>query len=60
VLLSSVDDVWQPVRLLQRRFNFAMFEAIPNVAVGLGLLFTFVFLTLALTDATAALAAGLQ
>lgn len=55
VLLSSVDDVWQPERLLQRRFNFAMFEAIPNVAVGLGLLFTFVFLTLALTDATAAL-----
>jgi methyl-accepting chemotaxis protein len=54
-LLGSVDDVWQPERLLHKRFNFAMFEAIPNIAVGVGLLFTFIFLTLALTDATAAL-----
>lgn len=54
-LLGSVDDIWQPERLLHKRFNFAMFEAIPNIAVGVGLLFTFIFLTLALTDATAAL-----
>lgn len=57
VLLGSVDDLWQPERLLLKRFNFAMFEAIPNIAVGVGLLFTFIFLTLALTDATAALTA---
>lgn len=55
MLLGSVDDLWLPERLLHKRFNFAMFEAMPNIAVGVGLLFTFVFLTLALTDATAAL-----
>jgi methyl-accepting chemotaxis protein len=57
VLLGTVEDVWRVERLLQRRFNLAMFEAVPNIAVGVGLLFTFGFLTLALTDATAALSA---
>lgn len=57
LLLGSVDDLWQPERLLQGRINLALFEAVPNIAVGVGLLFTFFFLTLALTDATSALAA---
>lgn len=57
LLLGSVDDLWQPERLLQGRINLALFEAVPNIAVGIGLLFTFLFLTLALTDATSALAA---
>jgi len=57
LLLGSVDDLWQPERLLQGRINLALFEAIPNIAVGVGLLCTFFFLTLALTDATSALAA---
>lgn len=57
VLLGTVEDVWRVERLLQRHFNLAMFEAVPNIAVGVGLLFTFGFLTLALTDATAALSA---
>lgn len=55
LLLGSIDDVWRVERLLQRRFNLAMFEAIPNIAVGVGLFFTFYFLTLALSDATGAL-----
>lgn len=55
VLLGTVDDLWRVERLLQRRFNLAMFEAMPNIAVGVGLFFTFLFLTLALTEATAAL-----
>jgi len=55
VLLGSVNDVWQPERLLHKQFNLQLFEAIPNIAVGVGLFFTFLFLTLALTDATAAL-----
>lgn len=56
VLLGSVSDLWQPERLLHKRFNFALFEAVPNIAVGVGLFFTFLFLTFALTNATAALA----
>lgn len=55
LLLGGVDDLWRPERLLHKRFNFAMFDAIPNIAVGVGLFFTFLFLTLALSDATVAL-----
>ena len=58
VLLGSVNDVWQPERLLHKRLNLQLFEAIPNIAVGVGLFFTFLFLTLALTNATAALNAA--
>jgi len=55
VLLGSVHDVWQPERMLHKHFNLPLFEAVPNIAVGVGLFFTFLFLTLALTDATMAL-----
>lgn len=58
VLLGSVHDVWQPERMLHRHFNLPLFEAVPNIAVGVGLFFTFLFLTLALTDATTALSAA--
>lgn len=58
VLLGSVNDVWQPERMLHKHFNLSLFEAVPNIAVGVGLFFTFAFLTLALTDATAALSAA--
>jgi methyl-accepting chemotaxis protein len=57
LLLGSIEDLWRTERLLQDRLNLALFEAAPNIAVGVGLLFTFFFLTLALTDATSALAA---
>lgn len=55
VLLGSVSDLWRPDRLLHKVFNFSLFEAVPNIAVGVGLFFTFLFLTFALTDATVAL-----
>ena len=55
MLLGSVSDLWQPERLLHKEVNFRLFEAAPNIAVGVGLLCTFVFLTQALTEATAAL-----
>lgn len=58
VLLGSVSDVWHPERLLHKHFNLSFFEAVPNIAVGVGLFFTFLFLTLALTDATTALSAA--
>lgn len=48
-------DIWNPRAILSRRFNLELAEAIPNILVGVGLLFTFVFLSLALTEATAAL-----
>ncbi len=58
VLLGSVHDIWQPERMLHKHFNLPLFEAVPNIAVGVGLFFTFLFLTLALTDATTALSAA--
>lgn len=58
VLLGTVADLWQPERLLCKHLNLPLFEAIPNIAVGVGLFFTFLFLTFALTDATVALTAA--
>ncbi|MFC3147243.1 hypothetical protein [Piscinibacterium candidicorallinum] len=55
VMLSSPRDIWQADRLLGRSINVQLAEAAPNLLVGVGLLFTFFFLTLALTQATAAL-----
>jgi methyl-accepting chemotaxis protein len=58
MLMGSVGDLWQPERLLHKHFNFSMYAAGPNIAVGVGLLFTFGFLTVALTNAAAALDSG--
>lgn len=55
VLLSSPRDLWTPPRLLAGRVNLGLAEAMPNLLVGIGLLFTFFFLTLALSGATSAL-----
>ena len=58
MLLGSVSDIWQPERVLHKHINLPLFDAVPNIAVGVGLLFTFAFLTFALTDATVALSAS--
>ncbi len=50
-LLSSPSDIWSAERLLSRKFNLALAEAVPNILVGVGLLFTFFFLTLAIGSA---------
>jgi hypothetical protein len=50
-LLGSPRDLWSASRLLSRSINLQLAEAIPNLLVGVGLLFTFFFLTLAITDA---------
>jgi len=55
VMFGAPRDIWSANRLLSRRINVALVEAVPNLLVGIGLLFTFFFLTLALTQATAAL-----
>lgn len=55
VTLYPLNDLWTPQRLLHRRMNLSLYEAMPNILVGVGLLFTFFFLSKALTEATAAL-----
>lgn len=60
VMFGSPKDLWNPSALLNRRFNNALAEAVPNILVGVGLFFTFVFLSLALIDATAALKPGVS
>ncbi|WP_420226879.1 hypothetical protein [Pigmentiphaga litoralis] len=57
VLMVPIGDVWHAERMLHKDFNLSLFEAVPNIAVGVGLFFTFLFLTFALSDATVALSA---
>lgn len=60
VMFGSPRDLWNPAALLSRRFNNPLAESVPNILVGIGLFFTFVFLSLALIDATAALKPGVS
>lgn len=55
VMFGSPRDVWSANRLLMRQINVPLVDAVPNLLVGFGLLLTFFFLTLALTQATSAL-----
>lgn len=57
VMFGSPKDLWNSPALLSRRFNFSLAEAVPNILVGVGLFFTFVFLSWALVETTAALTA---
>lgn len=50
-LLNAPTDLWSPVRLLANRIDVPLVEAVPNLLVGIGLLFTFLFLTLAIGHA---------
>lgn len=58
VTFGAPRDIWSGSRLLSRQINLPLADAVPNLLVGVGLLFTFFFLTLALTQATAALLPG--
>ena len=55
VMFGLPRDVWNPQTLLGRTFNLGLADAVPNILVGVGLLFTFFFLTVALTETTAVL-----
>ena len=55
VMFGSPKDLWNSSALLNRKFNLGLAEAVPNILVGVGLFFTFVFLSWALVDTTAAL-----
>ena len=58
LMLGSPRDLWNSSALLKHRFNLSLAEAVPNILVGIGLFFTFLFLTVALMEATQALGPG--
>lgn len=58
VMFGAPRDVWNPSVLLARRFNLGLAEAVPNILVGVGLFFTFFFLSWALISTTATLTDG--
>jgi uncharacterized protein YukE len=53
--LRPFQDIWTPRALLARKVNLALYEAAPNILIGLGLLCTFFFLAIALADVIPAL-----
>lgn len=53
--LKTYQEIWQPKALLAKRVNLALFEAMPNILIGVGLMFTFVYLAAALGSASNAL-----
>ena len=53
-------DIWSPSSVLSRKLNLPLAEAAPNLLVGVGLLMTFLFLTVAVTSATDALQPGID
>ena len=58
VMFGAPRDIWSAQRLLAHQMNLPLAEAVPNLLVGVGLAFTFFFLTVALTHATSALASA--
>lgn len=60
VMLGAPRDLWSSHFLLGRQLNLALADAVPNLLVGIGLLFTFLFLSLALTTATRTLGNGVD
>jgi hypothetical protein len=55
VMFGSPRDIWSGSGLLARSMNLGLAEAVPNLLVGIGLLCTFFFLTLALVEVLPAL-----
>jgi ABC-type transporter Mla subunit MlaD len=49
--LRNYADIWTARGVLTGRMNLSLFETMPNILIGAGLMFTFIFLALALTDA---------
>lgn len=56
--LRSYGDIWNVKTAISDRVNLSLFESMPNLLIGFGLMCTFVFLTLALFSATSGLAGG--
>jgi SMC interacting uncharacterized protein involved in chromosome segregation len=49
--LRNYADIWTARGVLTGRMNLSLFETMPNILIGAGLMFTFIFLSMALTDA---------
>ena len=49
--LRNYADIWTARGVLTGRMNISLFETMPNILIGIGLMFTFIFLSLALNDA---------
>jgi ABC-type transporter Mla subunit MlaD len=56
--LRSYPDIWTARGLLNGRINLSLFETMPNILIGVGLMFTFAFLAVALSDAGTAMGVG--
>jgi len=56
--LKSYPDIWNARGLLTGRMNLSLFETMPNILIGAGLMFTFMFLAWALADAGGAMGVG--
>lgn len=56
--LRNYADIWTARGVLTGRMNLSLFETMPNILIGAGLMFTFIFLSLALTDAGRAMEDG--
>jgi len=50
IMMGSPTDIWNSSALLSRHFNFGLAESVPNILVGIGLFFTFSFLSFALLE----------
>jgi ABC-type transporter Mla subunit MlaD len=56
--LKSYSDIWNARSLVSGRMNLSLFETMPNILIGAGLMITFMFLAWALTDAGGAMGVG--
>lgn len=58
--LKPYSDIWTARNVVAGKMNLSMYEAMPNLLVGAGLMFTFIFLALALQDAGVAMSGSQQ
>lgn len=58
--LKPYADIWTARNVLAGRMNLSLYETMPNLLIGAGLMFTFIFLALALNDAGKAMQGGSQ
>jgi len=49
--LKPYSDIWTTRNILAGKINLSLYETMPNILIGVGLMFTFIFLALALNDA---------
>lgn len=58
--LRGYSEIWTSRGVVSGRINLSLFETMPNLLIGAGLMFTFIFLALALNDAGMAMGGNEQ